>query len=151
MKPDKTIILIRKFASFQEFLSRFELEAGDGDGEWHETSTEDKDDWLTPKTLFRCCNPAQDVASTLRAFLHAHSTPYQTRATYDEDGTTNFATYLADLNNNETNVFRVLDPDGDRVYAPMGTLEPISLWRTEAPILNPHERREIFTSKLLFA
>lgn len=153
MKPDKTIILIRKFEGFQQFLNRFEIVAGDGDNEWQEAyvNADDADDWLTPKPLFRCCNPSLELKDTLLNFLHNHRIPYQLRNTYDEDGTTNFVTYLAGLDANTTNVFRVLDPDGDRVYAPMGVVEPVSTWRTEAPHLQPYDLQQLFKNKLLFA
>jgi hypothetical protein len=153
MKPDKTLILIRKFEGFQQFLNRFEFVAGDGDNEWQEiyATQADEDDWLTPKSLFRCCNPDIEIKDTLLNFLHTHRTPYQLRSTYDEDGTDNFATYLADLDSNTTNVFRVLDPDGERIYAPMGVVEPTSTWRAEPPHLQPCDLKQIFISKLLFS
>ena len=143
MKPDKTILLVRKFEPLDMFVRRFGLTAGEGEGEWHQAADSE--------TLLRAEGPGNFFPDVILDFLHEHQIPYQLRNTYLEDKSTNYVTYFSELSSNMTDVYRVVEhPEKGRIYGELGPNQDVDEWAVTPPYLSERQQERVYLAELLF-
>ena len=137
--PESSTMLVRPPEPWDEFLLRLGLTEGRGPGEWFQ---EDR--------LYKCVDQDMEDRDRMLNFLHTHRVPYQFRDVYPE-GFANYVTFLADLDNGRTSVYRKFeDADGNDAFVCIGAPIDVEWWRREPPHLTDADKRVIHLASLLF-